>query len=109
MQALQEVTDWEYPNHTYLVDGDRLVAYIKQGETAPVYFSSGIKGFSKSGRKFKEVKPSPFEQLDTDTDPAIIKVQGSQGQTYTVNTEEQTCSCPGFQFRGACKHVKELA
>jgi uncharacterized Zn finger protein len=25
-----------------------------------------------------------------------------------VDTLEGTCTCPGYTFRGACKHVKEL-
>lgn len=109
MQALQEVTAWEYPNHTYLLDGDRLVAYIKQGESDPFYFKSGIKGFSKSGRKFKEVNMDLFEAQEQEVEPNLISVAGSKGQTYYVDPVEHTCTCPGFQFRGACKHIKELA
>ena len=64
MLALKEITDWgnkTAPNHTYLLDGTNLVAYIKQGDAKPFYFKSPIKGFDKRARKFVEVKPNPFE------------------------------------------------
>jgi hypothetical protein len=111
MEAIKETTVWKdgsTSNHTYLLDGTNLVAYIKKGDTTPFYFKSPIKGFSKSGRKFETLKKNPFKVVDTVVNPAIIKVQGSKGQTYTVNTDERSCSCPGYTFRGACKHISEL-
>jgi hypothetical protein len=110
MEAVKETTGGLFPAHTYLLDGTTLVAYIKTGETDPYYFKSGIKGFSKSGRKFELVKPNPFvPQAKPEPMPWIKQVQGSKPNTfYQVNTEEHTCTCPGYTFRGACKHVKEL-
>jgi hypothetical protein len=121
MQALLETTVWDTMsvNHTYLVDGDKLVAYIRMGTDTPFYFKSPIKGFSRSGRKFEVLKVNPFKDwaqllkahIDVEPTPAYIKkVAGSKpGVTYEVNTDENTCTCPGYTFRGACKHVKELA
>lgn len=112
MEALKETTAWKdgsTSNHTYLLDGNNLVAYIKMGDTAPFYFKNPIKGFSKSGRKFETLKKNPFKVVDKPTEKHIIKVQGSKGETYTVNTEEHTCSCPGYTYRGTCKHVTEAA
>jgi hypothetical protein len=107
MQALLETTDWATPNHVYLLDGDSLVAYIKQGETEPFYFKRPIKGFSKSGRKFKPVEPNPFTAgVAVAVNPNILRVQGSKPNTwYEVDTLLNTCTCPGYTFRGACKHV----
>ena len=113
MQAIKETTVWPNrttPNHTYLVDGNNLVAYIRYGTTEPKYFTSPIKGFSKSGRKFIELTDNPFGVPKTvEPMPWIKRVAGSKpGVFYTVNTEENTCTCQGYTFRGACKHVKEL-
>jgi hypothetical protein len=113
MQALQETTVWDNasaPNHLYLLDGTNLVAYIRQGTSEPFYFKTPIKGFSKSGRKFVELKDNPFGLAKTaDVMPWIQQVAGSKpGVFYTVNTEERTCTCQGYTFRGACKHVKQL-
>jgi uncharacterized Zn finger protein len=43
-------------------------------------------------------------------DPDVVEVAGSKpGVVYLVNTVTNTCTCPGYTFRGACKHTKELA
>jgi hypothetical protein len=102
MEALQETTGGQFPPHIYLLDGNKLVSYIKSGETEPFYFKNPIKGFDKRGRKFATVTPNPFKvkaQIN------LIKVKGSNGNEYTIDPEEKTCTCPGFTFRGACKHV----
>jgi hypothetical protein len=122
MKALRETTVWtekdyRVPNHIYLLDGDKMVAYVPEGGVDPFYFKNPIK-FSRTGRKFEEVTPSPFNQWDkllkahidvAEPLPFIKKVQGSKPNTwYEVNTNEKTCTCQGFTFRGTCKHVKEL-
>ena len=117
MQAVKETTGGLFPAHTYLLDGTTLVAYIKVGDTKPFYFKNGIKGFDKRGRKFEELKTSPFKDwakllkahIEVEETPAYIKkVAGSKpGVTYEVNTDENTCTCPGFTFRGKCKHVEQ--
>jgi hypothetical protein len=111
MEALKEVTVWEnvdvQVNHIYLFDGQKAVAYIKFGKGEPFYFKNPIT-LDKRGRKFVKADAKLFKAVDTAKNDAIIQVQGSKGQTYSVNTEEQTCSCPGFTFRGACKHIAEV-
>lgn len=53
----KEVTDWQYPNHTYgLNDKGWAVAYIKNGTEEVIEFKNPLKQFSKSRRKFKKVK-----------------------------------------------------
>jgi hypothetical protein len=111
MPAIRETTGGLFPAHTYLVEGTDLVAYIRQGTSEPFYFKRPIKGFSKSGRRFETVEPSPFTVSISvaEPNPALVRVQGSKpGVFYTVNTEEGTCTCQGYTFRGACKHTKEL-
>jgi hypothetical protein len=105
MQAIKETTGGLFPAHTYLLDGTTLVAYIKVGDTKPFYFKNGIKGFSKSGRKFEELKTSPFK-VDM-TISSVTKVQGSKGDVYEVDKEVGTCTCPGYTYRGKCKHVEQ--
>jgi hypothetical protein len=103
MQALKETTGCLFPPHIYLLDGTSLVAYIQQHTTKPFYFKKPIKGFDKRGRKFVEVTPNPFK---TKVVSNTITVQGSKGQTYSLDPDAKTCTCPGFTFRGSCKHLE---
>lgn len=105
MQVLQETTDWDTPNHTYLLDGSRLIAYIKQGTSDPIYLKKPIKGFDQRRRKFIELKVNPF---NAQVKSNLITVIGSKGQTYSVDPDARTCTCTGFQFRGKCKHIESL-
>ena len=112
MEALKEVTAWdvEYrqPNHTYLMDGDKVVAYIRWHEGVPEFFKTPRK-MDKRYRKFEKVDISLFEVEDK-KDPMVVEVKGSKGQTYFLSNPggEWHCTCPGFTFRGACKHTKEM-
>jgi hypothetical protein len=107
MQAVIEVTKWDMdlqPNHTYLLDSDRVHAYIPEGTNEPVYFSKPLR-IEVKGRKFKELKINPFKVTTKST---LIEVKGSKGDTYFVDPEKGSCSCSGWKFRGTCKHIKEV-
>jgi hypothetical protein len=110
MEAVREVTVWKdtpkQPNHDYLLDGDRVLAYRKWGKGDVIQLSGKLK-IDRRGRKFVKLDPNPFEQPDT-KESVVVEVKGSKGNSYFVNTEEKTCTCPGFTFRGTCKHTKEL-
>ena len=105
MEAVREITDWATPNHIYLLDGSKLVAYVKQGTTEPFYFKNPIKGFDKRGRKFVPADKGLFESSASST---LIEVQGSKGAVYWVDPELHSCTCPGYTFRGKCKHTDIL-
>lgn len=103
MEALVETTGTDFPAHTYLLDGTNLVAYVKVNTNEPFYFKNPIKGFDKRGRKFVKGNINLFTVKKATTNERTV--QGSKGQTYRVNDEEGTCTCPGFTFRGSCKHL----
>jgi hypothetical protein len=105
MEAVLETTGGAFPAHTYLLDGSTLVAYIKSGESAAFYFKKGIKNFDKRGRRFSTVATTQFKQPTKASNE--ITVTGSRGQTYRINTDQHTCTCPGFTFRGQCRHLAE--
>lgn len=111
MEAVREITVWSgvdyrQPNHDYLLDGDRVVAYRPWG-TGEIIRGTGKLKIDRRGRKFIPLDPNPFKGFDTaKAEPMVIEVKGSKGAIYRVDTEAKSCTCPGYQFRGECKHVK---
>ena len=115
LKVFKEVTeDWDVdyrlPNHTYLMNGDVVVAYKPWHEDPIQHLKSGKVKLDRRYRKFKEL---PFVAADWEMEEEkapsnIVIVEGSKGNTYEVDVEAETCSCPGFTFRGKCKHI-ELA
>ena len=63
MEVIREITKWDVdyrqPNHVYLMDGDKVVAYQKWGQGEPIYFQAKRK-LDKRYRKFEPVLISPF-------------------------------------------------
>lgn len=114
MEAVREITVWNcdyrQPNHDYLLDGDRVIAYRKWGQGEVIRCSGKLK-IDRRGRKFEKLDSQVFAGIREAeaSKPVVLEVQGSKGQTYYVNAEEKTCTCPGFTFRGACKHVESVA
>ena len=97
IEILQEVTDWgdaPVENGVYHVNG---AGHLVQHNDK--VFKHPLKGFSKARRKFKKLGEYE-EQLPSDA----VQVQGSNGKVYTIL--DGKCSCPGFTFRGNCKHVE---
>lgn len=108
MEAIKEITEWgegyesKSLNHIYLMDGDRAVAYIKQGKGSAQYFNAPFR-LKKTGRKFVKADIKLFDKKLKST---LIEVKGSKGNSYFVDPKAKTCTCPGFTFHGKCKHIK---
>lgn len=107
IEILQEVTDWgkyKVNNGVYHVDSSgRLVAYQVNQDSEVKELNVPSTQFSKTRRKFVKIG-----EREEKVDKHIIKVQGSKGNVYLVDTEKSTCTCPGATYRGHCKHLKEL-
>jgi hypothetical protein len=100
VKILQEITDWDTPNHIYHVaDNGKLVAYQPVGSDQVTTFTVPLT-FSRTGRKFRTLEVVSEK-------PQGIQVQGSKGQVYTIL--DGRCNCPGFTFRGHCKHIDQVA
>jgi len=117
MKILQEVTDWaDYAahNHIYFADDSKskIYAYIKQGSDVVFEFNLPVK-FDTRGRKFKPIGSNiwnftPQDQLQPEG--KTWQVQGSK-EVYTVSQDDvgnMSCSCPGFKFRGKCRHIVDV-
>lgn len=105
MEAVREVTLWNFsgrqPNHVYLIDGTKALAYIPWGDGAPQYFARPFT-LDRKGRKFEKLVSNPFKIQTKET---RRQVQGSAGKIYWVDDQSRTCTCPGFVFRSFCKHL----
>ena len=106
IEILQEVTDWgkyKVNNGVYHINGaGKLIAYQRNKDSEVQVLNVPSNQFSKSRRKFVKIGERAEELASH-----IIKVEGSKGNVYLVDTEKRTCTCPGFTFRGTCKHIKE--
>jgi len=116
-KAYKETTVWADGsgaaiNHTYLLSGDSMIAYMRVGTLVPFYFKNPIR-ISRSGRRFEPVDPNPFAYLpqivvEQTTSDNVVEIDGSKGAKYILDKTAKTCTCPGYTYRGTCKHVKEL-
>ena len=108
IEILQEVTDWgkyKVNNGVYHINGaGKLIAYQRNKDSEVQVLNVPSNQFSKSRRKFIKIGERAEELASH-----IVKVEGSKGNVYLVDTEKMTCTCPGFTFRGTCKHIKEFA
>lgn len=58
--------------------------------------------------KYRDGRVAPKNEIVGDTKTWTI--QGSRGNSYVVvrTIHRWSCTCPGFQFRKTCRHIKEL-
>ena len=114
MQVLWETTDWvdNTPNHVYFMNDskDKMYAYVTRGSADVFRFKQPIR-IDTRGRTFIAVPNIwNFEVEEVKAkEQTQWTVIGSKGQKYIVKKEENiyTCTCPGYTFRGDCRHVKE--
>lgn len=109
MKILQETTVWSdggAANHIYVFNDSmtQAIAYVPRGSNKVFKFKRPLK-IDTRGRTFEELDDTPSEP-----DPEVITVTGSKGEKYYLSNEGNgwLCTCPGFKFRGQCKHVAEM-
>jgi hypothetical protein len=109
MKIMLETTTWEDGfgencNHVYVFNDSmsQAVAYVPRGSKKLFRFKNPLK-IDTRGRTFVELEQGAEETPD----PEVITVEGSKGSKYYLTQEngQWTCTCPGFKYRGSCKHV----
>lgn len=108
-EAFLETTVWAdgtAKNGIYLLDGDKCLAF-RNFRAETTYFKKPLI-INKRGRTFKKLDKIPFVVEKEEKDTSVVEVAGSKGAVYYVNTVEKTCTCPGFTFRGTCKHLANV-
>lgn len=112
---LQETTNWSggYSNcnHTYLLDNDKIVAYVKHGDTAVNELKSRIR-IDKRYRTFIRVNNPALSKLipkQTNDKTQLFKVKSKDKEYFVEVTDNRfTCTCTGFMYRGKCKHIEAV-
>jgi len=105
MNYFRETTDWNTPNHVYLLDDNKqyMHGYMVDGREPLQKFKAPIR-FDTRGRTF--VFHSAYAAKPIERNIVSVTVAGSKGDLYTVILEDSTssCNCTGFKYRGECKH-----
>jgi hypothetical protein len=107
MILFKETTDWNTPNHVYLLDNSKryMHGYSILGVEPLHMFKKPIQ-FDTRGRKFEYV--AEYDENNPYTDESVsVEVVGSRGDKYYVKLEDTAaeCSCTGFKYRGDCRHI----
>ena len=112
LEILKETTIWNdgsIINHTYLLEGTKIVAYAKFGGDEVQVLRTQIK-IDKRYRTFVKTKHYGLEKFIKKTpiksNTRVFKVV-SKTKEYFVELSDYnyTCTCTGFNFRGKCKHI----
>ena len=109
MKIMLETTAWadNTPNHVYVFNDamSKIIAYVRAGSRQVVRFRQPI-DLDRRGRTFVDLD----ETVQDQTDSEVVEVKGSKGQTYYLSREGMgwVCTCPGFNFHGKCRHLKEI-
>ena len=116
LEILKETTVWSdgsNANHTYLLDGSKIVAYAKSSDNSVQVLRTQIK-IDKRYRTFIKTKHSGLEKLIKNTIPKsntrVFKVQSKEKEYFVeLSDYNYSCTCTGFNFRGKCKHIDAVA
>ena len=104
MNYFRETTDWNTPNHVYLLDDNKqyMHGYMVDGREPLQKFKAPIR-FDTRGRTFVFHSAGPAVVRNI----VSVAVEGSKGTEYTVILEDSksSCDCTGFKYRGECKHL----
>ena len=116
LEILKETTIWSdgsNANHTYLLDGSKIVAYAKCSDNSVQVLKTQIK-IDKRYRTFVKTKHPGLQKFikntPTKSNTRVFKVK-SKTKEYFVELSDYnyTCTCTGFTFRGKCKHIDAVA
>ena len=115
MQVLWETTEWvdSTSNNVYFMDDSKskMYAYVARGSMDVFKFKNPIR-VDMRGRSFVNIPNIwHYESPEEETTKTEWTFEGSTGSKYIVRKDgtSYNCTCPGYTYRGDCKHVKEIA
>ena len=116
LEILKETTVWSdgsNANHTYLLDGSKIIAYAKYSDNSVQVLRTQIK-IDKRYRTFIKAKHFGLENIikssSTKSNIRVFKVKSKEKEYFVeLSDYNYTCTCTGFNFRGKCKHIDAVA
>ena len=116
LEILKETTVWSdgsNANHTYLLDGSKIIAYAKYSDNSVQVLRTQIK-IDKRYRTFVKAKHFGLENIikssPTKSNIRVFKVKSKEKEYFVeLSDYNYTCTCTGFNFRGKCKHIDAVA
>ena len=116
LEILKETTVWSdgsNANHTYLLDGTKIIAYAKYSDNSVQVLRTQIK-IDKRYRTFIKAKHFGLENIikssPTKSNIRVFKVKSKEKEYFVeLSDYNYTCTCTGFNFRGKCKHIDAVA
>ena len=116
LEILKETTVWSdgsNANHTYLLDGSKIIAYAKYSDNSVQVLRTQIK-IDKRYRTFVKTKHFGLQNLikstPTKSNTRVFKVKSKEKEYFVeLSDYNYTCTCTGFNFRGKCKHIDAVA
>ena len=116
LEILKETTVWSdgsNANHTYLLDGSKIIAYAKYSDNSVQVLRTQIK-IDKRYRTFIKTKHFGLENIikssPTKSNIRVFKVKSKEKEYFVeLSDYNYTCTCTGFNFRGKCKHIDAVA
>jgi hypothetical protein len=114
MKWFAEITEWKdasIANGVYLLNDSKskMYAFKPAGDRPITTFKNPIK-IDIRGRRFV-INPVQFKTaLKEEPQGRTWTVKGSKGDEYKVTevNGNYSCTCSGFRFRGACRHIESI-
>jgi len=110
MKIMLETTVWDsptVPNHVYVFNDSmtKAIAYVRAGSKELFKFKNPL-NIDTRGRTFVDLDDAEPDLPESE----VIEVEGSKGNKYYLSKPDGVwvCTCPGFVFRGNCRHTKEV-
>ena len=113
MKWFAETTDYRdsIPNGVYLLDDAKCKLYAFRSASGVIKTFKNPIRIDTRGRKFV-VNPLQYKTDIKASEPEGRSwiVKGSKGDEYRVTELDgnYTCTCSGFKFRGACRHITDI-